>query len=80
MKISILDDYHDTLRTLECFGKLAGHEVRIWNDHLQEIDALAGPLRDTADPLLSLPNVVRTPHIGYVSREENELQFSDIFD
>lgn len=47
MKISILDDYHDTLRTLECFRKLAGHEVTIWNDHVQEVDALAGRLRDT---------------------------------
>jgi hypothetical protein len=41
MKISILDDYHDTLRTLECYKKLAGHEVTIWNDHL----GWAGSLR-----------------------------------
>ena len=27
-----------------------------------------------------MPNVVCTPHIGYVSREEYEIQFSDIFD
>src|ERR1043166_1929195 len=47
MKISILDDYHDTLRTLDCFGKLSGHDVTIWNDHLQETDALAGRLKDT---------------------------------
>jgi D-3-phosphoglycerate dehydrogenase len=47
VKLSILDDYHDTLRTLECFKKLAGHEVRIWNDHVQDVDALAGRLRDT---------------------------------
>jgi D-3-phosphoglycerate dehydrogenase len=47
MKISILDDYHDTLRTLACFAKLAGHEVTIWNDHVQEVDALAERLRDT---------------------------------
>ncbi|HEU4342366.1 MAG TPA: D-2-hydroxyacid dehydrogenase family protein [Candidatus Binatia bacterium] len=47
MKISILDDYHDTLRTLECYKKLAGHEVTIWNDHIQEVDALAERLRDT---------------------------------
>src|SRR5260370_14263609 len=33
MKISILDDSHDTLRTLKAFGMLAGQEAMIWNDH-----------------------------------------------
>src|SRR3954465_6092157 len=47
MKITILDDYHDTLRTLACFRKLEGHEVRIWNDHVQDTDTLAERLRDT---------------------------------
>jgi D-3-phosphoglycerate dehydrogenase len=47
MKITILDDYFDTLRTLECFKKLAGHDIKIWNDHVQEVDALAQRLRDT---------------------------------
>jgi D-3-phosphoglycerate dehydrogenase / 2-oxoglutarate reductase len=47
MKISILDDYFDTLRTLQCFRKLDGHEVTIWNDHIQDVDALAERLRDT---------------------------------
>jgi D-3-phosphoglycerate dehydrogenase / 2-oxoglutarate reductase len=47
MKISILDDYHDTLRTLPCFSMLDGHEVTIWNDHLQDTDALAERLADT---------------------------------
>lgn len=46
MKIAILDDYHDTLRTLECFRKLAGHEVKVWNDHVQDTDALAERLKD----------------------------------
>ncbi|MGH7930427.1 MAG: D-2-hydroxyacid dehydrogenase family protein, partial [Candidatus Binatia bacterium] len=35
------------LRTLECYKKLAGHEVTIWNDHVQEVDALAERLQDT---------------------------------
>jgi D-3-phosphoglycerate dehydrogenase len=46
MKISILDDYFDTLRTLSCFGKLAGHDATIWNDHVQDVDTLAERLRD----------------------------------
>jgi D-3-phosphoglycerate dehydrogenase / 2-oxoglutarate reductase len=46
MKISILDDYFDTLRTLPCFRKLDGHEVTIWNDHVQDVDQLAERLRD----------------------------------
>jgi D-3-phosphoglycerate dehydrogenase len=47
MKVSILDDYHDTLRTLRCFEKLKGHDVEIWNDHVQDVDALAERLKDT---------------------------------
>src|SRR5512132_2612639 len=47
MKISILDDYHGTLRTLDCFAKLSGHDVEVWNDHVQDVDALAERLRET---------------------------------
>jgi D-3-phosphoglycerate dehydrogenase len=47
VKISILDDYHDTLRTLRCFNKLAGHDVTVWNDHVQDVDRLAKRLQHT---------------------------------
>ena len=47
MKVTILDDYFDTIRTLPCFRKLDGYDVTIWNDHVQDVDALADRLRDT---------------------------------
>src|SRR5215831_15806647 len=62
MKITILDDYHDTLRTLNCFSKLKGHEVQIWNDHVQDTDRLAERLRDTeALVLIRERTKIRTP-------------------
>src|SRR6187401_1436210 len=47
MRVSILDDYFDTLRTLPCFQKLASHDVTVWNDHVQDLDTLAERLNDT---------------------------------
>src|SRR5258706_12844945 len=38
------------------------------------------PLRDTTHPLLNMDNVICTPHLGYVTRDEYEIQFTDIFD
>jgi len=46
VKIAILDDTFDTLRTLPCFSRLAGHEVTVWNDHVEDDDVLAARLRD----------------------------------
>ena len=62
MKIAILDDYFDTLRTLECFGKLAGHEVTVWTDHVEEVEDLASRLADTeALVLIRERTEIRTP-------------------
>ena len=38
------------------------------------------PLTDKTHPLLTAPNVLATPHIGYVTEDEFDLQFLDIFD
>jgi D-3-phosphoglycerate dehydrogenase len=75
MKISILDDYFDTLRTLGCFSKLAGHDVTIWNDHVQDVDALAERLKDTEALVLirertqiRVPLLERLPRLKLISQ------------
>src|SRR5437879_146256 len=75
MRISILDDYHDTLRTLHCFRKLAGHNVTIWNDHVQDTDTLAARLLD-AEALVLIrertqiraPLLERLPNLRLISQ------------
>lgn len=47
MQVAILDDHHDTLRTLPRFAKLAAHDVTVWNDRAPTLDVLADRLRDT---------------------------------
>ena len=75
MKISILDDYHDTLRTLACFSKLKGHEVKIWNDHVQDTGTLAERLKDTEALVLirertkiGAPLLERVPRLRLISQ------------
>ena len=75
MNVTILDDYFDTLRTLPCFGKLAGHSVTVWNDHVQEVDALAERLRDTEALVLirertkiQAPLLERLPRLRLISQ------------
>ena len=62
MKITILDDYFDTVRTLPAFAKLAGHQVTVWNDHVQDVDRLAERLKDTEVLVLIRERTqIRTP-------------------
>jgi D-3-phosphoglycerate dehydrogenase / 2-oxoglutarate reductase len=75
MKISILDDYFDTVRTLTCFSKLAGQDVTIWNDHVQDDEALAQRLHDTEVLVLirertkiRAPLLERLPNLRLISQ------------
>jgi D-3-phosphoglycerate dehydrogenase len=75
MKVSILDDWFDTQRTLRCFDKLAAHDVTIWNDHVQDIDALAERLH-TCEALVLIrertdirtPLLERLPELRLISQ------------
>lgn len=75
MKISILDDYADTLRTLACYSKLNGHDVTIWTDHVQDDDILAERLKDAEALVLirertqiGAPLLERLPKLRLISQ------------
>lgn len=70
MKVHILDDWFDTLRTLPSFSRLDAHDVTIWTDHVKDTATLAARLQDaealilfrertavTAELLAHLPNL-----------------------
>ncbi|MGE0799166.1 MAG: D-2-hydroxyacid dehydrogenase family protein [Lautropia sp.] len=46
VRIAIIDDFQDAVRTLPCFATLAGRDVTVFHDHLTDEDALATRLRD----------------------------------
>ena len=75
MRVSILDDYFDTLRTLDCFEKLNGHDVTVFTDHVQDVDQLAERLRDTEALVLirerteiRAPLLERLPNLRLISQ------------
>ena len=75
IKVSILDDYFDTLHTLPCFATLAPFDVTIWNDHVQDVDVLADRLADTEVLVLirertkiQAPLIERLPALRLISQ------------
>jgi D-3-phosphoglycerate dehydrogenase / 2-oxoglutarate reductase len=75
MKVAILDDYFDTIRTLKCFAKLKLFDVTIWNDHVEDVEILAQRLRDTEVLVLirertkiGLPLLSRLPKLRLISQ------------
>ena len=69
MNVAILDDYHDTLRTLACFQKLAGHHVTAWIDHTDDVATLAKRLEDTeALVLIRERTAIRAPLLERLPR------------
>jgi D-3-phosphoglycerate dehydrogenase len=71
LKVSILDDYFDTLRTLRCFERLAGHAVTVWNDKVDDDDVLVERLRDCqALVLIRERTAIRAPLLERLPRLE----------
>jgi D-3-phosphoglycerate dehydrogenase len=75
MKVAVLDDYHNTVPTLACFQKLAAHEVKVWDDHLQDTDALAARLKEVEALVLirertkiRAPLLERLPQLRLISQ------------
>jgi len=75
VKITILDDYQNVVRTLDAFKKVAGHDVTIWNDHTKDVDVLAERLKDTEALVLirertpiRAPLIARLPRLRLISQ------------
>jgi len=69
MNIAILDDYQDTIRTLDCFGKIAHHNVTVWKDHTKDVDVLSARLKDTeALALLRERTPIREPLLNRLDK------------
>lgn len=47
LRIAIINDYQDVVRTLDCFPRLQGHDVTIWNDVVSDVNVLFERLADT---------------------------------
>ena len=69
MRVAILDDWFDTLRTLACFDKLSGHDVTVFNDHVDDVDTLASRLADCeALVLIRERTEIRAPLLERLTR------------
>lgn len=84
MKIAILDDYQDQVRTLSCYSTLREHDVTIFNDTLEEMELLVERLLPfdalvlirertvISEQLLSkLPNLKLISQTGKISNHIN---------
>lgn len=68
MNVHILDDWFDTLRRLPSFEKLAGHNVTVWNDHVEDLDVLAERLSLLKHWFSSVSARRSTPTFSHVCR------------
>ena len=75
MKVTVLDDYQNLVRSLDAYKKLKDHDVTVWNDHTKDVDVLAERLKDTEALVLirertpiRAPLIERLPKLKLVSQ------------
>ena len=75
MRVTILDDYADTLRSLRCFELLDGHDVEVFTDHSDDVGLLAERLASTEALVLIRertavhgPLLERLSHLALISQ------------
>src|ERR1700742_4234879 len=58
MKITVIDDYQQAFRKLDCFAKLSGQDVKVFHEPARNDTELVAQLRDAEAVILTMQ---RTP-------------------
>jgi D-3-phosphoglycerate dehydrogenase len=85
MIIAIPDDYHGLVPKLDCFRRLAAHEVRVFRDVAPTLDVMVGNLRD-AEIIVPIRErsrftrelIVRLPRLKLISQTGRSAHHVDI--
>jgi D-3-phosphoglycerate dehydrogenase len=75
MRIAIIDDYQDAVRSLDCYQKLKGHDVKVFHEAAKDDDALVGMLKGAQAVILiqqrtAMPRIVieQLPDLKMISQ------------
>lgn len=85
MQVTILDDYQDAVKTLDCFSKLREHTVTIYNDTVRDIEPLVKRLSQTEALVLirertaiTAPLLDRLPNLKLISQTGRGVAHIDV--
>src|SRR5947208_1365919 len=85
MRIVIPDDYQDAVQHLDCFRKIAGHEVTIYHDSVKELETLVARFQE-AEALVLIrertaitePLLAQLPHLKLISQTGKGIAHIDV--
>ena len=85
MKIAVLDDYQNVFRKLKCYGRLAGHEVTVYDNTEKDPVRLAERLKDAEAVVLTQQRsafpkalVERMPKLKLISQTGRNVGHVDV--